>query len=276
MENCRVIAITNQKGGVGKTTTSVNLGVGLAAQGKKVLLVDADPQGSLEKAVSIYIEGGNINLYPKYLQVVKNGNGRQLFKCTYDMSDCPDTLTGLVFSDDTVIKPEDCYFYLNNGRFATWTPAGTSVELKYVWVNPENGDSYRLIKGDTLDEDDRIYAMKRPGPYWKLKANGNYRHYKTPEDSVTMNAGVIQTLEQWEGQLDPHIVSESATLPENLRAEWSYQNDNGEKVVVGGNSLTCTIDDLSDIVGSRTYTCTVYQKVDDGSESEIGSYSSVG
>ena len=229
----------------------------------------------VEKAVSVYIEGGNINLYPKYLQVVKNGNGRQLFKCTYDMSDCPDTLTGLVFSDDTVIKPEDCYFYLNNGRFATWTPAGTSVELKYVWVNPENGDSYRLIKGDTLDEDDRIYAMKRPDPYWKLKANGNYRHYKTPEDSVTMNAGVIQTLEQWEGQLDPHIVSESATLPENLRAEWSYQNDNGEKVVVGGNSLTCTINDLSDIVGSRTYTCKVYQKAADGSESEIGSYSSV-
>ena len=229
----------------------------------------------VEKAVSVYIEGGNINLYPKYLQVVKNGNGRQLFKCTYDMSDCPDTLTGLVFSDDTVIKPEDCYFYLSNGRFATWTPAGTSVELRYVWVTPENGDSYRLIKGDTLDEEDRIYALKRPDPYWKLKANGNYRHYKTPEDSVTMNAGVIQTLEQWDGQIDPHIVSESATLPANLRAEWSYVDSSGKTYVVGGNSLTCTIDDLSDIVGSRTYTCTVYQKVDDGSESEIGSYSSV-
>lgn len=53
MSEAKVIAIANQKGGVAKSTTTVNLGVGLTRLGKKVLVIDADPQGSLTVSLGI-------------------------------------------------------------------------------------------------------------------------------------------------------------------------------------------------------------------------------
>ena len=53
MDKCKVIALANQKGGVAKTTSTVNLGVGLANQGYQVLLIDADPQGGLTISLGV-------------------------------------------------------------------------------------------------------------------------------------------------------------------------------------------------------------------------------
>lgn len=94
--NCRVIAIANQKGGVGKTTTTSNLGIGLARQGKRVLLIDADAQGSLTASLG-YREPDKLDI------TLANVKGVDLMPGNIELSGVEVSLVN-VMSRETVLR----------------------------------------------------------------------------------------------------------------------------------------------------------------------------
>lgn len=108
----RIIAIANQKGGVGKTTTAINLGAALARAGRRVLLIDVDPQGNASTGLGIDARGRDLTSYDLILDGVPL-NEIVLPTGVEDLSIVPAT-TDLSSADVELVKNEKRVFMLKD------------------------------------------------------------------------------------------------------------------------------------------------------------------
>lgn len=136
----RIIAIANQKGGVGKTTTAINVSASLAAAEKRVLLIDTDPQGNSTSGVGIERKDLNGSLYDIYSQRKKIEEVTQ--KTNLDFLDVIPSNIDLIGAELELIEKE--------GREAILKHAVEPVRMRYDFIIIDCPPSLNLLTINAL------------------------------------------------------------------------------------------------------------------------------
>ena len=126
----KIISVTNQKGGVGKTTTTINLGAALAELGKRVLIIDLDPQGNASTGLGIEVEDRTLTTYDLLLGDVPineviystDQTGLYIVPSTVDLSS----------ADMELVSNEKRSFLLHD---ALRQPAMTEFKFDYILID---------------------------------------------------------------------------------------------------------------------------------------------
>jgi chromosome partitioning protein len=147
----RILAIANQKGGVGKTTTAINLGTALAAVGERVLIIDLDPQGNASTGLGIQRHSGQISTY--HVLMGEHSLNAAIVPSGIPRLDCAPSTMDLLGAELELAEIERKTYRLFDALHSLTRPEG---EARYSYVIADCPPSLNLLTINALCAADAV------------------------------------------------------------------------------------------------------------------------
>ena len=269
MSNCKVIAVINQKGGVGKTTTVANLGVCLAQEGKRVLLIDADPQGSLTLNLGIkdpdgleetiahllreIVEDGTVS--PE-MGIIHNKEGVDLLPSNIELSGLETSLVNVMSREfvlrEYISQVKDRYDYIlidcmpSLGMLSINALVAADSVIIPCQPNYLSTKGINLLLGSVLKVRRTINPKLRIDGILFTMVDGRTKNAKEIRESLRQTMG--QNIRVFETEIPRSVrVAESSLMGQSVL---SY--DSGGKAAAAYRALTKEVTDIEERTQNRS------------------------